>query len=287
MYIRRLFILLITSLLLMQFTGCVKSKKNELTRKRKDKTGLVIDTVRTDTIFSLKDQELLPVLYQQRSGEYRGLCYQSFQLAKLLVLSDLKDPSVNSQRAVIVDIDETVLDNSPFEAGCLQGKTSFPQGWNEWVSLAKAEPLPGAVEFLKALQQYRVEVFYVTNRTEDQKDATRRNLQQMGFPVKDEDHLLMKTDLSSKEPRRDQIAEHYHITLLMGDNLNDFSRVFENRSPDGRIKATDSLRAQFGKRFILLPNVMYGDWESAIINYDSKLSDKEKRRLLLQNLKGY
>jgi hypothetical protein len=66
----------------------------------------------------------------------------------LMLERDLRDDKVNSPRAIIVDIDETLLDNSPHSAKCIENQTSYPDYWEEWCELAIAKPLPGAVEFL-------------------------------------------------------------------------------------------------------------------------------------------
>ena len=268
----------------LSFSNCSKGKKSPPQPKSAVSTSQQVDTIIKDSVDYQDYVSLFPILFHQKSGEYRGLCYQAFQLARLQIMNDLKDQSVNNQRAVVVDIDETVLDNSPYEAGNILHKRKYPEGWNEWISKEKAEPLPGAVEFLKMLGQYRIEVFYVSNRSEDQRESTKKNLLKMGFPVKDDDHLLLKSSESSKEGRRAQIAEHYSISLLMGDNLNDFSRVFENRDADGRIKGVDSLKQFFGKKFILLPNAMYGDWQSALYKGDNPVGEADKWELTKRKL---
>lgn len=245
------------------------------------------DTIRTDSTGNAELQRLLPVLYQQRSGEYRGLCYQAFQLAKLLLMNDLKDDKVNSKRCIVLDVDETVLDNSAFEARLIKDKLTYTTVWDEWCRRSASRPLPGAVEFLNFARKFGVDVFYITNREESLRNATAENLRRAGLPLKGDEYLLMKTDESSKENRRKQVEDHYHISMFLGDNLNDFSKVFEKRSADDRMKATDSLKTMFGSRFILLPNVMYGDWEDALSGYKSGLSAKEQMRLNYNSLKPY
>jgi 5'-nucleotidase (lipoprotein e(P4) family) len=122
-----------------------------------------------------------------------------------------------------------------------------------------------------------VRVFYVTNRKLVEKDATAANLKKLGFPDVSDQTLLVRTDPnnSSKEPRRNHISRRHRIVLLVGDNLNDFDKVFEEaKTVTGRLAAVEKEKNQFSVRFIVLPNVMYGDWENAA--YDPKLPEDQK-----------
>jgi 5'-nucleotidase (lipoprotein e(P4) family) len=124
-----------------------------------------------------------------------------------------------------------------------------------------------------------VRVFYVTNRRVVEKEATAANLRKLGFPDVSDETLLVRTDAasSSKEPRRRAVSARHRIVLLIGDNLNDFAEVFDkSRTVADRVAAVERNKNQFGTRFIILPNVMYGDWESAVYGYDSKLTEEEK-----------
>jgi len=228
----------------------------------------------------------LAVLYHQQAAEIKALYYQSFNLAKLIFEQDLSNTGVTKMRAIIVDIDETMLDNSPYEAECVLSGIAYPVKWDEWVNKGTAEDLPGAVDFLKYIAEKNAEVFYVTNRTENQREGTLRNLNEKGFPFADSQHLMMKSDNTSKEKYRKMIAETFHISLLIGDNLSDFVNVFDKQTPEVREQKVDSLRNDFGKRFIILPNAMYGDWESALYKYNYKLTEKQKDSIRKANLKG-
>ena len=231
---------------------------------------------------------VMGVLYEQKAAEFKALCYQAYNVAKLMIDNKLKDKTIKKKKCIIVDIDETVLDNSPFEAKCILEGTSYPKYWKEWVDLGSAKPMPGAVEFLTYALTKGVETFYVTNRTQDERDVTLKNLKTFGFPYVDTIHLITKNDkVSSKEIRRNKIAGKYDILLLIGDNLADFSAVYDNQSIDKRFSATDSLKNEFGKKFIVIPDAMYGDWESAIYNYNFKLSAQEKDELRKKSLVSF
>jgi 5'-nucleotidase (lipoprotein e(P4) family) len=228
-------------------------------------------------------------LYQQASGEARALEYQTYMLARMLIDRDLRNHRIRARRAIIVDVDETILDNSRYQGMLIKKGVNYPEGWTGWCNRAEATAIPGAVEFLRYAHSRGVRVFYVTNRQIAEKDGTARNLKNVGFPEVNDETLLVRTDTKSdsKEPRRQQIGSRYHVVLLMGDNLNDFSDVFEkSKTVASRIEATEKNKSQFGTHFIVLPNSMYGDWENSIYEYNFKLSSEEKqakRRALLKD----
>jgi 5'-nucleotidase (lipoprotein e(P4) family) len=232
-----------------------------------------------------------PVLWMQSSGEKAALCYQAFTLARMMLDRDLRTNHGRARRAVIVDIDETIMDNSRYQAMLVQTRQNFnDQNWLDWVNRVEAAAVPGAVEFLRYASSRGVRVFYITNRKEAEKEGTAANLKKLGFPNVNNETLLVRPDgkSSDKEPRRQLVAAHYRVVLLMGDNLNDFAEVFENsKTVAGRIAAAEHNRKQFGTRFIVLPNPMYGDWENAIYDYNFKLSEQEKAAKRKALLKGY
>jgi len=232
------------------------------------------------------------VLWQQTSGERRALSYQAFNLARLMLDRDLRMNRGNRKpRAIVVDLDETILDNSPAEVMYLKNRVNFNQkDWTEWVNRAEAMAVPGAVEFLRYAASRRVTVFYITNRNDAQKAGTATNLKKLGFPNVSDQTLLVQTDPknSSKESRRQGVGAKYRVVLLMGDDLNDFAGVFENsKTIADRAAAADRNREEFGKRFIMLPDPMYGNWESAIYGYNFKLTEAEKAEKRRSVLKSY
>ena len=222
------------------------------------------------------------VLYMQKAGEYRALCYQAFNLAKMSLDADEKNRKKLSKterkkpRALVVDIDETILDNSPQQARLIKNRLPFNSAdWYAWGELRKAKAIPGAVEFLNYAVSKGAKVFYVSNREEVQKQATMDNLKSVGFPDVNAADVLLRDKESTKEPRRLAIAQKYRIAILMGDNLNDLSNIFEKKSVADRFTEVDKTKTEFGSRYIVLPNAMYGDWESAIYEYQ-RLDDAQK-----------
>lgn len=224
----------------------------------------------TSTLSNDREYQIGAYLWQQTSGEYRALTYQAYNLARMLVEQDLQNKH-NKKRAVIFDIDETVLDNS--YGGAYEIKNQIP--WSEdqfaeWVKQKRAVAVPGALEFIKFLTENRVEVFYISNRRTDMFDDTYANLLSQGFPVKKE-NLLLKSTTSSKEVRRQQVAARYEIVLLIGDNLIDHHAAFDKKNVAERNALVDQMKAEFGRRFIVLPNPLYGDWENALGREKSRI----------------
>ncbi len=226
------------------------------------------------------------VLWQQHSAEYRALAFQAYNFAKLSLKEAMWEQVNGKPNCVIVDVDETVLDNSAFQGHEIRKGVSYVQkDWTEWTSLAIADTVPGAFSFLRFAASKNVEVFYVTNREEADHVGTLKNLQRFGFPNADETHLLLKTTTSDKENRRQKILEKYNVLLLCGDNMSDFSNVFYREGKDTKTQV-DLSHHLFGTKFIVLPNPMYGDWEKLLYKGD-QLNELEKAKQRIQQLKSY
>ncbi len=231
--------------------------------------------------------KIFATAFQQRSAEYRALCYQAFNIARIKLAEFNRDRSPKP-RAIMTDIDETILNNSPYEAHqILQGKDYDADSWRKWAAMGKADTVPGALHFLQFAFASGVEIFYVSNRGEDEREGTLKNLQHFNFPNADNAHLLLKRETSSKEIRKNTIAQTHNIVMLIGDNLNDFSNLFEKKSSDERETIVNNFSAEFGNRFIVLPNPVYGDWESSLYNYDYSLTPAQKDSIIKSAIRGY
>ncbi len=239
-----------------------------------------------DSLWLMNQQSVLAVLYQQKSGEYRALCYQAMEMARLRLEEDSKRGQSLRPKAIILDIDETVLDNSPYQAECILKNKAYPALWTEWVLKSRAAAVPGVIKLLKYADRKGYAIFYVTNREEKEKKATLHNLDSLGIPAVAE-NLLMKTSGSGKEGRRNSIESRYQVVMYIGDNLNDFTDAFEKKTPEQRMHITDSLSNLFGKRYIILPNPMYGDWESALFGYQYSKSPLTRVQERYPQLQGF
>ncbi len=230
------------------------------------------------------DYQTAAVLYTQKAAEYRALCYQAFNLARWQLDADLDKKNVKKlpkaerkmPRAIVVDIDETVLDNSPAQGYAIKNNVAFIlMDWYAWGDMRKAKAVPGSVEFLNYAVSKGVKIFYVSNRDEVQKPATIDNLKSVGFQDISTDNVLLRTSESGKDARRAVARAKYRIVMLAGDNLDDFTSAFERKSVAARFAEVDKVRDQWGKKFIVLPNAMYGSWENAIYEYQ-RLTEAEK-----------
>src|SRR5579862_2184156 len=224
------------------------------------------------------------VLWFQRSPEVRALYLQGYHIAKDALDANLRHPAGKKQKAVVVDIDETILDNSPYEGWLISKDSTFSSGsWNNWINDVAAAPLPGALDFLNYAKKKGCHIFYVSNRNKTgQFSATLKDLVSNKFPDADSFHLLLKTSadtassrqFASKEQRRLTISRelNYEIVLLCGDQLADFDKAFNLFAGANENAIKDSVNkysAMLGKKFIVMPNPMYGDWLS-LITYSSK-----------------
>lgn len=247
------------------------------------------DTANTNTICTNYQHLVSSVSWYNRSGEMRACYYQAYNLAKMQLEKNIKKTTKGKKKAVVFDIDETLLNNSPFEIKAIEtGKGYSKETWAAWTSLARAAALPGAIEFVNFAKEKGVEVFYITNRKSEEKTATIKNLDSLKFPFLDDAHMFFRTDESSKENRRNIICKEYEILLFIGDNLADFSALFENRSENMGFDVVDQNKDKFGNIYIILPNPMYGDWESGLYGKGIKPTDSEKGNLLQSGMKsGY
>lgn len=238
-------------------------------------------------------QNLHATLWVQTSVEYQAVTRQSYaqataRLGSLLKAREQTAAPVdqtgdfkNLPPAVILDVDETVLDNSPYQARLIADGGSFdPATWGQWVQQELATAVPGAVEFTQAAAAMGVTVFYVTNRTSDLELATRNNLKALGFPIDEKiDTVLTKGEqddwASAKGTRRAFIARQHRIVMMVGDNLGDFVDGYKV-SISERQAIMDKNQAMWGDRWIMLPNPTYGSWESALCTGSSSPEDCDR-----------
>lgn len=232
-------------------------------------------------------------LWMQRSVEYKANSLAVYALGRIQLDKALAEKNWTAATeqtgnyqdlppAVVLDLDETAMDNSAYQAGLVTTNGEFsPKTWDAWVKAEKATAVPGAVEFTQYAESKGVKVFYVTNRNADQEEPTRRNAQALGFPMGGNvDTFLMSKEKpdwgSAKGTRRAYIAKEYRIVLLFGDNFGDFSDAYNGSEAD-RLKAFEAAKEHFGRDWLMLANPGYGSFESAPFGHNFKLSADEKR----------
>jgi 5'-nucleotidase (lipoprotein e(P4) family) len=226
---------------------------------------------------------LQAVTWFQQSPEMKALYYQSYNWAGIQLGRSI-ELGAGKPLAVVLDIDETVLDNSPQTARqIIDGEPFSDNNWEEWCNLAIAKPLPGALEFTRMAADRGVELFYISNRWIHLLGVTIRNLKEAGFPCADSLHVLLKTGSSEKDSRRETVSQTHKIVLLIGDNLGDFSGIFDHRTDGNADQQVEEQKALFGTRFIILPNPLYGAWETP---FRGK-TQEDAIRLRMEALRSY
>jgi 5'-nucleotidase (lipoprotein e(P4) family) len=255
-------------------------------------------------------ENLNSVIWTQTAVEYDALALQAYTAARQRLDEALADRNwtaapdeqqgafADLPPAVILDVDETVLDNSGYQAEVTWGHREFdPAEWSRWVDAAIARPIPGAVEFTQYAAGKGVAVFYVTNRTEAEKNGTARNLRSAGFPL-DEGRLrtIPATDPNDraataaareKANRRRDIARTHRILLLVGDDLGDFIAGAKVGVAERDALVSDRT-AMWGRQWIMLPNPQYGSWEGALtsdMNRPTREQKVERKFRLLRRWK--
>ena len=228
----------------------------------------------------------------QNSAEYSLLTEQTFRMAQSQLNVGMQDPKWSADEvqvveggfeskppAVILDCDETVLDNSAFNArNVIRKKPYTTETWNAWCQEAKADAVPGALEFTQRANALGVKVFYVTNRRDVVKEATIENLTALGFPGADESTVLTKNeDLGrgdDKISRRATVAKDYRIVLLMGDSMSDLCSGMAVYNTKRRNEIATEKTSMLGSRWIMLPNPVYGSWQRALPKAEKALKAK-------------
>ena len=262
-------------------TGCAQKTEE---KKEENKSG---DNKITLTYDQLRSREnTMGTLWYQNAAEVDALYQQGYNVATNKLKELLKQPT-DKPYSIVLDIDETVLSNIPFQVKMIKDGTAFnPKLWDEWVQKAEATPVAGAKEFLQFADKNKVQIYYISDRTDAQVDATIKNLEAQGLPVQGRDHLMFKKEGDkSKEGRRQEVLKHTNLVMLFGDNLVDFAE-FSTKSEADRDKMFEQLKAEFGDKFIIFPNPMYGSWESAVYQGEKK-DGKGQSEARLNALKGY
>ena len=252
------------------------------------------------------NDNLNALAWMQTAVEFRLLAGQTWRSALVqldraikspawdaLTREDRDVPALGKPLAVIVDVDETVLDNSSYQARLLRAGTGFDQAaWEVWVQEEAATPVPGALEFAKAAAARGVTIYYVSNRAQNMAEATVNNLRKVGFPIKDNSQFLGLGTVvagctaagSDKSCRRRLIGRTHRVLMQMGDQLGDLLAVPAN-TREGRDQAVAPYLGWVGERWFVLPNPSYGSWEPALFNNQWSQPESERRRQKLEALR--
>ena len=258
-------------LLVLGALGCSAARVDPVTEPLQVRIGAAEETRALDL--------LQGVLWLQTAAEARASAMQTYNSARLALDRALADPQWTAaleqkgdltglRPAVILDIDETVLDNTAFEARLVRSGGAYtPERWAAWVEEQNAPAIPGALDFVRYAESKGVRVFYLSNRTVEEEPATRRNLQRAGFLLEESlDTVLTKGEdgaPSEKAGRREKIAANHRILLMIGDDLGDFLPGVKT-TVEKRAALANSQASWWGTRWFVVSNPMYGSWERTI-----------------------
>jgi len=251
-------------------------------------------------------ENLHATLWMQISPEYRANVLQVYRLAGERIATPSIGSAATEQSgvapevlaklptAVVLDLDETVLDNTVYQARLLRDHVAYDAtSWGKWVGAGAADALPGAREFIARARALGHTVFYISNRDCTAppptavdpcpaKAATMKNLVALGIDSKaDPAHLLLRGEKpewnqSNKTSRRAFIGASYRIVALVGDDIGDFI--------DPVVFAADRerLEPRFGTHWFVLPNPIYGSWTKTFDTVDQKYSALHTDDLILE-----
>ncbi|OZB61539.1 MAG: acid phosphatase [Lysobacterales bacterium 14-68-21] len=246
------------------------------------------------------DDNLNAVVWSQTAVEHDLIYLQTYRDAQMQLLKALKDPTWDAltkddrvapvshklKPAVVLDVDETALDNSPYQARLIKSGTEYNEAdWAAWCKEEAARALPGAVAFTQFAAKHGIAVIFISNRAKDLDTVTLDNLRKVGFPVSGPDAFLgLGTFVEGCEQigtekgcRRQLISRKYRVLMQVGDQIGDFADVIANNAA-GRQQAVAPYLKWIGTRWFVLPNATYGSWEPALFNNDWTQSREERRR---------
>jgi acid phosphatase len=250
---------------------------------------------------ALSKDLLNATVYQQTAAEFVAVARQTFQIATAQLDVALADRSFSAALeqsppfdslppAVIVDLDETMIDNAPYEARvAITGKAFSQEDWGKWVDEAAAREIPGALDFARACEARGIAVVYLSNRKVSELGRTQDNMARLEFPyARDNAYYALRPDdrsdaLYSKTARRAKVAQTHRIIMLIGDNLGDFTEAYSGTREQRAAAVAQNLH-RLGTQWLVLPNSMYGSWEDTLYKGEPDASDARRHELKVQAL---
>lgn len=243
----------------------------------------------------LQDRRFDALTWVQNSAEYRMLTEQTFRLALHPLITALDDATITADEAqlavndfadkppaIILDCDETVLDNSAYNARNILKKESYSiDTWNAWCLEEQAEAIPGSLEFVTRAKALGADIFFITNRRDAVKKSTVGNLKKLGFPATAENVLTKNKELGrgdDKISRRATVAQSHRIVMLIGDSMSDLCSGMNVTETSHRNQTANQRFQQLGSRWIMLPNPVYGGWQQALPKDEQALKLKLKTK---------
>jgi 5'-nucleotidase (lipoprotein e(P4) family) len=203
------------------------------------------------------------IRWARDSAEHRALFLQVYRAATAHVEREAAARAPGTW-AVVLDADETVIDNSLYQLERARAGLPFDSAsWTAWCARREAVPLPGASVFLSRVRALGGRIGIVTNRSAAECPDTEAVFRAHGLAY---DVMLCKPESgpSDKNPRFEAVAggttpvglPPLDIVAVVGDNIQDFPGQSQAIRKEG-----DEAFLPFGARFFVLPNPMYGSWE--------------------------
>lgn len=245
---------------------------------------LLLIAISSQNIFA-QNNNFNATLWTQISAEFRALTLQTYKNATKNLEKALEDKNWSAELSqkenfedltpcVILDIDETVLDNSLYQGQLVLDNSNYAtKTWDNWIKMAKATEVKGALNFIKTAKKMGITVFYLTNRKCIERDGsacpqeleTIKNLEALGFPKVKKEEILLRYEKedwdSEKISRRKEIAKNHRVLMLFGDDLGDFlPNVKKEISPVQRFDLIENFNDYWGEKWFILPNPTYGSW---------------------------
>ena len=243
--------------------------------------------------------------WTQNAVEFKANAYALYTLAQLRLDQALADKSWTAlpgeqasgyeslPTAVILDIDETVLDNSEYQAWTVKSGQNFSsKTWTPFVNAMTGRAIPGSLEFIKYAQSKGVAIYYISNRKDFEEKATIENLKKLGYPVDDAGETVLtrgekeEWKPSHKSPRRSAVGATHRVLLNIGDNLGDFTDESDG-TPAERLAVYKKHQERWGRDWIMIANPTYGSWEGSAIGFNWKATDAEKRQMKIDGMDAW
>ena len=236
-------------------------------------------------IYAQQNNLAYAVAWKQTAAEHLALYHQAFNIAKIQVETAIaRRHEPQKPLAIISDVDETLLlANSYWGYMIANGEDFFDDAvWDLWVEEDLFTASPGSLEFAEFCRQNNVKIFYITNRDQGEYtfDLAQKNLQTAGFDNVDAEHLIVLRDSSNKEVIQRDIMEDFEVVVLLGDNLNDFSRDYYLTDVEERRSLASERSSDFGVKNIIFPNPTDGHWIRAIFGDSEPPANGQNREIL-------
>jgi|TARA_B100000965_G_C19417969_1_gene680812 5'-nucleotidase (lipoprotein e(P4) family) len=212
--------------------------------------------VSNEKAFDESKETKLPndIRWVTNSNEYQILCEQTYKNAWDNLSDVLKNAT--AQSAIIMDLDETVLDNSDYQVGLTEKNESYnPESWSVWVNLEKAKLVPGAKTFIDSVRTTQTRIIFLSNRMASNESPTIENMKELEIYEKEDIFLLRIDKPDKKHIRRAEVMQGtgrikdigpMNVLAYFGDARHDFP------DPDDYYI--------FGQNMFMFPNPMYGKW---------------------------